>query len=211
MSYERTVLDTKNSISCGEPIRGLSDDLRKTASKLARLQRKQAKFRLEVRGIDPRAYRMQSDRSTICQDADSVNPPCNLRNRGLQSNHPHRLRSHKHTYGRELHNQGLRAQCPPYGSHIWRFGLGLQFVAQFPGVTDLGISSLFFKLGTGGIVPPHFHARATELFLVLSGTFHVGFLDSANVLYSATLQAGDQFVFPQGLVHYQQAGSSSAT
>ncbi|KAL3690114.1 hypothetical protein R1sor_016423 [Riccia sorocarpa] len=86
-----------------------------------------------------------------------------------------------------------------------------QFVAQFPGVTGLGISSLFFKLGTGGIVPPHLHARATELFFVLSGTFHVGFVDSANVLYSATLQAGDQFVFPQGLVHYQQAGSSSAS
>ncbi|KAL2649465.1 hypothetical protein R1flu_017593 [Riccia fluitans] len=86
-----------------------------------------------------------------------------------------------------------------------------QFVAQFPGVTGLGISSLFFKLGSGGVVPPHIHARATELFFVISGTFNVGFVDSANVLYSATLYPGDQFVFPQGLVHYQQAGSSSAT
>ncbi|KAG6551673.1 hypothetical protein Mapa_006760 [Marchantia paleacea] len=86
-----------------------------------------------------------------------------------------------------------------------------QFAAQFPGVTGLGISSLFFKLGTGGLVPPHFHARATEIFFVLSGSWEVGFVDSSNKLYSATLMAGDQFVFPQGLVHYQMAGSSSAT
>ncbi|KAG6551674.1 hypothetical protein Mapa_006761 [Marchantia paleacea] len=85
-----------------------------------------------------------------------------------------------------------------------------QFVAQFPGLTGLGISSLYFKLGAGGLVPPHIHARATELFIVLKGTFYVGFVDGANKLYSATLYPGDQFIFPQALVHYQLAGNSEA-
>lgn len=86
-----------------------------------------------------------------------------------------------------------------------------QFVAQFPGVTGLGISSLFFKLGAGGLVPPHLHARATELFVVLKGIFFVGFVDGSNNLFSATLGPGDQFVFPQGLIHYQLAGDSFST
>ncbi|BBN11673.1 protein MpCupin83 [Marchantia polymorpha subsp. ruderalis] len=85
-----------------------------------------------------------------------------------------------------------------------------QFVGQFPGLTGLGISSLYFKLGAGGLVPPHIHARATELFIVLKGTFYVGFVDGANKLYTATLYPGDQFVFPQALVHYQLAGDSAA-
>ncbi|KAF5931154.1 hypothetical protein HYC85_032027 [Camellia sinensis] len=31
----------------------------------------------------------------------------------------------------------------------------------------------------------------------------VGFVDTANKLYTQTLQIGDMFVFPKGLVHYQ--------
>ncbi|KAG6544532.1 hypothetical protein Mapa_014050 [Marchantia paleacea] len=96
---------------------------------------------------------------------------------------------------------------PPAGGLV----LVPQFAGQFPGVTGLGISSLYFKLGTGGLVPPHFHARSSEIFFVLSGIFHVGFVDSANKLYSATLKPGDQFVFPQGLIHYQMAAGSSGT
>ena len=31
----------------------------------------------------------------------------------------------------------------------------------------------------------------------------MGLVDTTNKLYSQTLQAGDMFVFPKGLVHYQ--------
>lgn len=77
------------------------------------------------------------------------------------------------------------------------------FAAQFPGLTGLGIASLYFIAGPGAEVPPHTHPRTTELFFVLSGTWSVGFIDTTNTLYSAELGPGDQFVFPIGLLHYQ--------
>ncbi|KAG6555683.1 hypothetical protein Mapa_002920 [Marchantia paleacea] len=115
------------------------------------------------------------------------------------------------TSGENFTSRAFNAQMLPPNPSAGGLVLVPQFAAQFPGVTGLGISSLFFKLGTGGLVPPHFHARSSEVFFALSGTWEVGFVDSANKLYSATLKAGDQFIFPQGLIHYQKAGSSSAT
>ncbi|KAM7496944.1 hypothetical protein LguiA_021358 [Lonicera macranthoides] len=37
----------------------------------------------------------------------------------------------------------------------------------------------------------------------LNGTLEVGFVDTTNKLYTQTLQIGDLFVFPKGLVHFQ--------
>ncbi|KAG6544782.1 hypothetical protein Mapa_013808 [Marchantia paleacea] len=85
------------------------------------------------------------------------------------------------------------------------------YVKQFPGVTGLGVSSVFYKVGAGGLVPPHLHPRGTELFFVLTGTWSVGFIDTKGVLFKATLTPGDQFIFPQGMVHYQFAVDDSAT
>ncbi|KAG5248104.1 germin protein [Salix suchowensis] len=39
------------------------------------------------------------------------------------------------------------------------------------------------------------------LFLV-DGSLRVGFVDTTNKLFTQTLQAGDMFVFPKGLVHF---------
>lgn len=77
------------------------------------------------------------------------------------------------------------------------------FAAQFPGLTGLGISSVFFILGSFAEIPPHTHPRATELFYVISGTFTVGFIDTTNTLFTANLEPGDEFVFPQALIHFQ--------
>ncbi|CAD6238803.1 unnamed protein product [Miscanthus lutarioriparius] len=52
--------------------------------------------------------------------------------------------------------------------------------------------------------PPHTHPRATEIIFVLEGTLEVGFITTANKLFTKTLTMGDVFVFPRGLVHFQQ-------
>ncbi|KAL2536380.1 Germin-like protein 9-3 [Forsythia ovata] len=42
-----------------------------------------------------------------------------------------------------------------------------------------------------------------ELLFVVEGSLEVGFVDTTNKLFTQTLQYGDIFVFPKGLVHYQ--------
>ncbi|KAL9660489.1 hypothetical protein QQ045_025304 [Rhodiola kirilowii] len=56
----------------------------------------------------------------------------------------------------------------------------------------------------GGLNPPHTHPRATEIVFVLEGTLDVGFITTANLLFSKSLKKGDVFVFPKGLVHFQK-------
>ncbi|KAF5931147.1 hypothetical protein HYC85_032020 [Camellia sinensis] len=51
--------------------------------------------------------------------------------------------------------------------------------------------------------------RSAELLFVMEGSVEVGFVDIANKLYTQTLQLGDMFVFPKGLVHYQYNADSS--
>ncbi|CAN1132063.1 Germin-like protein subfamily 1 member 13, partial [Linum perenne] len=59
-------------------------------------------------------------------------------------------------------------------------------------------------VANGGLNPPHYHPRATELFLALEGTFYVGFLASnPDRLISKVLKPGDLFVFPVGRIHFQ--------
>lgn len=87
-----------------------------------------------------------------------------------------------------------------------RFGLGLSpaFVGQFPGLNTQGISAALLTFAVGGQTPPHTHNRATELLYVIEGTLKVGFVANSNVLYQTTVTKGDLFVFPRGLVHFQQ-------
>ncbi|CAM8956293.1 unnamed protein product [Rhodiola kirilowii] len=58
----------------------------------------------------------------------------------------------------------------------------------------------------GGLNPPHTHPRATEILVVLEGTLSVGFVTSNpnNTLITKVLYKGDVFVFPVGLIHFQQ-------
>ena len=55
-----------------------------------------------------------------------------------------------------------------------------------------------------GVNPPHTHPRATEIIFVLEGTLEVGFITTDNKLFVKTVTKGDVFVFPRGLVHFQQ-------
>lgn len=79
-------------------------------------------------------------------------------------------------------------------------------VAQIPGLNTLGISLARLDYAPWGLIPPHTHPRATEILTVLEGSLYAGFVTSNpdNRLISKVLQKGDVFVFPVGLVHFQQ-------
>ncbi|KAI3524755.1 hypothetical protein L1887_03419 [Cichorium endivia] len=74
---------------------------------------------------------------------------------------------------------------------------------EFPALNGQSVSFSMLRLAPGGVSAPHIRPHATGLFLVLEGQFEVGFVDTTNKLYTQTLQTGDMFIFPKGLVHYQ--------
>ncbi|XP_004291586.1 PREDICTED: germin-like protein 9-3-like [Fragaria vesca subsp. vesca] len=80
--------------------------------------------------------------------------------------------------------------------------------AEFPALNGQSVSYavLFFTPGT--INPPHTHPRSAELLFLVGGTLEVGFVDTKNNLFTQTLQSGDMFVFPKGLVHFQYNADS---
>ncbi|KAK1280843.1 Germin-like protein 8-2 [Acorus gramineus] len=78
-------------------------------------------------------------------------------------------------------------------------------VNQIGGLNTLGISLVRIDYAPYGQNPPHTHPRATEILTVIEGTLHVGFVTSnpENRLIFKVLNAGDVFVFPVGLIHFQ--------
>ncbi|KAM7269820.1 hypothetical protein ACFE04_025317 [Oxalis oulophora] len=95
------------------------------------------------------------------------------------------------------------------GSHI-----NLVSADQIPGLNTMGVSIVRIDYAAnGGQNPPHTHPRATELLTVIEGTLKVEFVTSNpnNTLYTKILHKGDVFVFPIGLIHFQQnIGSTPA-
>ncbi|KAM6576527.1 hypothetical protein CsatB_028364 [Cannabis sativa] len=80
-------------------------------------------------------------------------------------------------------------------------------MAEFPALNgqSVGYAVLHLSISTPPMTanPPHTHPRSAELLLLTDGSLEVGFVDTANKLYTQSLQAGDIFVFPKGLVHFQ--------
>ncbi|XP_071720245.1 putative germin-like protein 2-1 [Rutidosis leptorrhynchoides] len=89
----------------------------------------------------------------------------------------------------------------PFGSIVTQV-----FVQQLPGLNTLGISMARIDFAPWGLNAPHTHPRATEILTVIEGSLEVGFVTSnpANRLITTTLVKGDVFVFPVGLIHFQQ-------
>ncbi|KAJ0047915.1 hypothetical protein Pint_15751 [Pistacia integerrima] len=73
----------------------------------------------------------------------------------------------------------------------------------FPALEGLGVSVFKRLYPPLSVNPPHYHPRAAELIVVLDGPMEVGFVDSTNKLFVQTLQQGDLFVVPKGLVHFE--------
>ncbi|GKU98365.1 hypothetical protein SLE2022_124170 [Rubroshorea leprosula] len=82
----------------------------------------------------------------------------------------------------------------------------------FPGLNTLGMSFVRADLKVGGINPPHFHPRATEIAYVVQGRVYAGFVDSSNRVFARVIEQGEVMVFPRGLVHFQMnVGREPAT
>ncbi|KAL8101267.1 hypothetical protein AgCh_033227 [Apium graveolens] len=99
---------------------------------------------------------------------------------------------------------GLHLDCSTsnsFGSCVNRIT-----VAELPGLNTLGLSNVRVNYAQNGVVPPHIHPRATEILTVLKGRLRVGFVtgNPENRLITKVLGEGDVFVFPMGLVHFQQ-------
>ncbi|GAU22381.1 hypothetical protein TSUD_107100 [Trifolium subterraneum] len=75
--------------------------------------------------------------------------------------------------------------------------------AEFPALDGQSVSYAALEFPSRSINPPHTHPRSAELLFVASGSLQVGFVDTTNKLFTQTLQTGDMFVFPKGLVHFQ--------
>ena len=74
---------------------------------------------------------------------------------------------------------------------------------EFPALKGQSVSYAMLRFPPNTIFPPHTRLDSAGLMLVLTGSLEVGLIDSKNVLYTKKLQAGDMFVFPKGLIHYQ--------
>lgn len=55
-----------------------------------------------------------------------------------------------------------------------------------------------------GLNPPHIHLHATDMLFVLQGELYVGFITTSNKLISKVVKAGEVFIFPRGLAHFQK-------
>ncbi|CAM6108149.1 unnamed protein product [Calypogeia fissa] len=76
-------------------------------------------------------------------------------------------------------------------------------VMNFPALNGLGVSTALLLFSPGAVNPPHTHPRGTEVIFVIEGCLDVGLVLSNTTLFTQTLNPGDLFVFPRGLVHFQ--------
>ncbi|KAH0777039.1 hypothetical protein KY290_008450 [Solanum tuberosum] len=90
-----------------------------------------------------------------------------------------------------------------FGSVIQKFSVTKVGKAEFPVLDGQSVSLAVLQFPRGSVNLPHTHPHAAELLFVVEGSLEVGFVDTTNKLYTQTLQVGDLFVFPKGLVHYQ--------
>ncbi|KAI0527440.1 hypothetical protein KFK09_003041 [Dendrobium nobile] len=86
-----------------------------------------------------------------------------------------------------------------------RFGANASFadVLSFPGLNTLGISLVRVVFAPAGLVQPHTHPCATELVFVTEGQLLVGFVATDGRYFSKVVGAGELFVIPMGLMHFQ--------
>ncbi|XBH53571.1 hypothetical protein VPH35_076047 [Triticum aestivum] len=75
-----------------------------------------------------------------------------------------------------------------------KFTVSKATAAEFPALLGQSVSYAALVFGPGTVNPPH-------------GPLLVGLVDETkNELYAQTLQTGDMFVFPKGMVHFQFNG-----
>lgn len=96
---------------------------------------------------------------------------------------------------------GMRALITaPFPPTFKVFKAGME---QFPALNGQSVSYAVLMYPAGSVNPVHTHPRSAELLFLVQGSLEVGFVDSTNKLFTQSLQQGDIFVFPKGLVHFQ--------
>ncbi|XP_047961487.1 germin-like protein 9-3 [Salvia hispanica] len=95
---------------------------------------------------------------------------------------------------------GLRAFI---GANPSNFTVFKASMAELPALNGQSVSYAALYYPPGAVNPLHTHPRGSELLFLVLGSLQVGFVNTTNYLFNQTLQAGDMFVFPKGLVHYQ--------
>ncbi|KAE8702397.1 putative germin-like protein 9-2 [Hibiscus syriacus] len=76
-------------------------------------------------------------------------------------------------------------------------------MVEFPALNGQSVSYALLQFPASSVNPPHTHPRSAELLFLFDGSLEVGFVDTTNKLFTQSLQPGDMFIFPKGLVHYQ--------
>ncbi|KAL6130470.1 hypothetical protein ACLB2K_068849 [Fragaria x ananassa] len=76
-------------------------------------------------------------------------------------------------------------------------------MVEFPALNGQSVSYAVLQLPPQTLLPPHTRPDAARLLFLLDGSLEVGLIDTKNNLYTKKLQAGDIFIFPKGLIHYQ--------
>lgn len=76
-------------------------------------------------------------------------------------------------------------------------------MVEFPALNGQSVSYAVLQLPPQTLLPPHTRPDAAGLLFLLDGSLEVGLIDTKNNLYTKKLQAGDIFIFPKGLIHYQ--------
>ena len=94
---------------------------------------------------------------------------------------------------------------PPTAFKVFKVSL-----AEFPALNGQSVSYAVLEFAAGTTNPPHIHPLSAELLFLVRGSLQVGFVDTINRLFTQTLQAGDIFVFPKGLVHFQYNANAQA-
>ncbi|KAL6125703.1 hypothetical protein ACLB2K_073757 [Fragaria x ananassa] len=76
-------------------------------------------------------------------------------------------------------------------------------MVEFPALNGQSVSYAVLQLPPQTLLPPYTRSDAAGLLFLLDGSLEVGLIDTKNNLYTTKLQAGDIFIFPKGLIHYQ--------
>ncbi|CAL5444626.1 unnamed protein product [Camellia sinensis] len=66
-------------------------------------------------------------------------------------------------------------------------------MAEFPALNGQSVSMAVLQFLVGGVNPPYTRPHSAKLPFVVEGSMEVGFVHTANKLYTQTLQLGDMF------------------
>ncbi|BBN10315.1 protein MpCupin79 [Marchantia polymorpha subsp. ruderalis] len=105
--------------------------------------------------------------------------------------------------------KGLKDASIISDENPWGAAATLAFARHWPALNTLGVALVRLDLIPGGVIAPHTHNLATEIVFVTAGELYIGFVANSddvsapNKLFAGMVKAGEAFVIPRGLVHFQ--------